>query len=245
MSGDSPPSNAADELAAAYAHASGLLLSEQTVSTALAQITSLAADVIPASSGSGISLLDNQGRRITSAATDPIVESADTLQYGLDQGPCLTAWNDHVLVRVDNLVRDERWPEWSSRAVELGIASVLSAPLLTAGEALGAVKVYSRRPHAYTDVSEDLLRRFAELITMLLVQLHTAHSAQRFSADLKDALQSRETISFARGVLMAREHLDPDNAYRRLIELAQHSRTSVRQAAEAIVASTTQPAESG
>ncbi|MEU7219279.1 ANTAR domain-containing protein [Nocardia iowensis] len=57
----------------------------------------------------------------------------------------------------------------------------------------------------------------------------------------EDAIQSRETISFARGVLMACEYLDPDNAYRRLIELAQHSRTSVRQA----VASTTQTAEGG
>ncbi|MFF3228360.1 GAF domain-containing protein [Nocardia suismassiliense] len=239
------PENVAEQLSAAYAHASGLLWSEQAVSSALARITALAADVIPESSGSGISLLDSAGQRTTSAATDRLVEAADALQYGLEQGPCLTAWNDHLLIRVDNVARDLRWPQWASRATELGIASVLSAPLVAGGDTLGALKVYSSRPHAYTEVSEDLLRRFAELISILLMQLQTAQSAQQFSDDLKDALQSRELIAFARGILMVREQVDADRAYLRLIELADRRRMPIRAVAAEIVASTARNAEVG
>ncbi|MCM6779004.1 GAF and ANTAR domain-containing protein [Nocardia sp. CDC159] len=235
-----PPS---DELAAAYAAASGLLLSEHTVSAALAVISSLAVDVLPPSCGAGISLLDDRGCRTTSAATDPIVERADLVQYELGEGPCLSAWADHVLIRIDNLGREQRWPQWVPRAVDLGLAASLSAPVLAAGQCLGAIKVYSQRPHAYGATGESLLRRFAEQTSILLVHMHTAQTAQRLSADLQHALQTRDTIAVARGILVARHRIDPDHAYRRLIDLSEREHLSLRQIAQRIVDSSARPAE--
>ena len=41
-------------------------------------------------------------RQRSMAASDPLVERADALQYQFDSGPCLTAWRDQVTVRVDD-----------------------------------------------------------------------------------------------------------------------------------------------
>jgi len=89
------------------------LLTEDTVTTALATMTSVAADTIGHSTGAGLSLLDSDGRRITSAATDPLAELLDDLQYQLDEGPCLTAWREGRFIRSEPDADEQRWPEGS------------------------------------------------------------------------------------------------------------------------------------
>ena len=53
----------AAELAAVYARMAGLLLSEESMTTALGMVTSLAAETIPGSAGAGVTLTDRDGRR--------------------------------------------------------------------------------------------------------------------------------------------------------------------------------------
>ena len=51
----------AEELSAVYARMSGLLLSEETVNTAVGLVTSLAQDCIPGTAGAGVTLIDEGG----------------------------------------------------------------------------------------------------------------------------------------------------------------------------------------
>src|SRR4051794_41827272 len=82
---------------------SGLLLSEETVSTAVGLVTALATDAIPGAVGAGVTLVDDRGGKTTSGASDPVVEKADSVQYELDEGPCLAAWAQRALVRLDEI----------------------------------------------------------------------------------------------------------------------------------------------
>jgi GAF domain-containing protein len=108
-------------------------------------VTALAADVIPAAVGAGVTLVDERGGKTTSGASDTVVEKADTAQYELDEGPFLAAWAQRALIRIDEIGSDGRW----SRAVEpLGLRASLSAPLVAGDRSLGAVKVYARRSSA-------------------------------------------------------------------------------------------------
>ena len=111
----------ADELSAVFARMSGLLLSEETVATALRLVTSLATDTIPGTVGAGVTLIDETGRKSTTGASDPLVERADSLQYELGHGPCLTAWAGRTVVRIDDIAADPRWPEWSAAVEPLGL----------------------------------------------------------------------------------------------------------------------------
>jgi GAF domain-containing protein len=230
----------AEELAAIFARTSGMLLTETTVATALSTVTSLAADTIAGSTGSGVSLLDSNGRRITSAATDPLVKQLDDLQYQLDEGPCLTAWRDLTVLRSDGPDDEIRWPSWTQRAHALGMRSFLSAPLVNRGSALGAIKVYSTAVEAFDERDEDVLRRFADQAAIFVGNVQTARAAEQLSDLLKTTLRSRDLIAMARGILIARRGLSPDEAFRELAAESHRTRRLLREVAAEIVAS---PAE--
>lgn len=131
----------ADELAVVFARMSGLLLSQETVGTAVRLVTSLATETIPGTFGAGVTLMDERGRPTTTGASAPVVERADNLQYEFDEGPCLTAWAERLLVRTDDIAGERRWPRWAKAVEPLGLRSALSVPLVAGDVTLGALKV--------------------------------------------------------------------------------------------------------
>jgi GAF domain-containing protein len=228
----------ADELSAVFARISGLLLTHETVQTALGLVTSLAQDTLPGAVGAGVSVMDEQGRRTTAGASDPVVARADTLQYELDEGPCLTAWRRRALVRVDRISTDQRWPRWAREAGELGLQSALSAPMVAGDTALGAVKVYADEPGVFDERSGRLLSMFAGQAAILLANVQSLERARRATDDLKRALRGRDVIAMAKGALMAAEGMGEDAAFTLLVSVARRENRTLRDVAEAIVAST-------
>jgi GAF domain-containing protein len=227
----------ADELAAVAARMWGLLLSRQTLDTVLGLVTSLARDVVPGTVGAGVTLLDADGRRTSTAATDPVVLRADALQYDLDEGPCLAACAVRAPVRVDDLERERRWPRWAEAVRPLGMRASLSAPLLAA-DVLGAIKVYAGPPDAYGEREERLLTRFAAQAAVLVANVRTVEAAQRVGEELRQAFRSRDVISMAKGVLMARYGTDEDSAFARLSEAARQERRPLLDVAGALLRAT-------
>jgi len=228
----------ADELSAVFARMSGLLLSEETVNTAVGLVTALATDAIPGAVGAGVTLVDERGGKTTSGASGPVVEKADSMQYELDEGPCLTAWAQRALVRLDDVGSDRRWPRWCRAVDPLGLRAALSVPLVAGDRALGAVKVYARLPGAFDRQAEHLLVMFAAQAAILLANVQSVDSARRLSDGLKDALRSRDVIATAKGILMAREGIAEELAFAVLVAGAQREHKTLRDAAQAVVGST-------
>jgi GAF domain-containing protein len=211
----------AEELGRVYARMSGLLLSEETVQTALDLVTSLALDTVSGAMGAGVTLLDPEGHSDTACSTSPAVAQADSLQYVLGEGPCLTACAQQVAVRIDDLELDQRWPRWRSAALPLGLRSSLSVPMLGHGRALGAIKVYGEQPATFSEASVALLTRFAEQGAILLSNVSSLDKAERLSESLQEALRARNLIALACGILMERHGLTEGQAFLRLVEDAR------------------------
>jgi GAF domain-containing protein len=239
-----PPQTVVDELAAVHARLSGILLTEQTMQTALQLVTSLARDTLVGSIGSGVTLLRADGQPTTSASTGPLVDALDQLQYGLEQGPCLVAWAGATVVKSNDLATEERWPIWSPQAVSLGVRSVLSAPMEAGGTSWGAIKVYSDSAGSYDERAEDVLRRFAHQAAIFVSNVHTAQAAERIGEASKDTLKSRSTIATATGMVMAWTGMDFEAAYRQLASDALNARIPVRQLAERLLAHPGRPLRS-
>ena len=55
-----------------------------------------------------------QGRAITVGSTSRMARALDDAQYAAGDGPCLTAAREGVLVRIDDIAADERWPDFPS-----------------------------------------------------------------------------------------------------------------------------------
>jgi len=108
------------------------------------------------------------------------------------------AWASGKPVLVNDVLSDQRWPEWSRAAAGLGLLSSVSAPLLAGESALGAVKLYGREASSFDRNNVSLLELFAAQATIFLTNVQARESARNISADLQDALAHREIIAVAK-----------------------------------------------
>src|SRR3954467_305317 len=223
------------ELSSALAQMAGLVLSRQTVDTAVALVTTLAEATITGTTGAGVTIADEHGKR-SKASSNQLVEQADALQYEFDEGPCLTAWRTRQLVRIDDTATDSRWPRWNSAAARLGVRAVRSVGLGVHDEGIGAIKVYSDQPADYGAADERVMSLFAEQAAILLANTQSLQQARRLSRQLTDALVSRDAIVRATGVLMARGAADQDAAFIALTDAARRSDQTVQQLARELLA---------
>jgi GAF domain-containing protein len=217
------------------ARMSGVLLSAETVETALGLITSLAATTLPGTAGAGVTVVDARGRQ-SRAASDPVVERADAMQYELDEGPCLTAAAQQRIMHIDDTTNNRDWPRWSAAVAPLGIRSVLSAPLTAVGEPIGAIKVYSRSVSCYDDHSEQVLGLFARQAAILLANVLTHSDAKRLKEGLDDALRHRDVLGQAVGVLIAQGAADEQAAFAMLRIASERTSVRLRDVAQRLVA---------
>jgi GAF domain-containing protein len=224
----------ADELSAVAARVSGLLLSEETVASALGLVSSMALDTVPGAVGAGVSIMDERGRR-SSGSTDARVERADALQYEFDQGPCLAAAAARQLVRVDDLATDRRWPRWAAAVAPLGLRAAMSAPLVAGDTSLGALKVYAAQPGSFDAHSERLLTLASAQATILVANVQTRERARKLSEGLRQAVRSRDLVSTAKGVVMARHGVPEDVAFGILVSRSCEEGTPLADVARAVV----------
>jgi GAF domain-containing protein len=226
------------DLASALTQMAGLVLSRETVDTALELVTSLAATTTVGTLGAAVTVVDEHGKR-SKAASDAVTERADALQYEFDEGPCLTAWRTGEVVRVDDTSTDGRWPRWNEAASALGVRSVLSAPLLMAPESIGAMKVYCERPRNYGPHDEHVMRLLAAQAAILLANAQSLREARRLSRRLTAALSGRDAVSQATGVLLARGAVNQEDAFATLAATARSSASPLEEVARALVAAVT------
>jgi GAF domain-containing protein len=219
------------ELRTVLARASGRLIADQTVDTLLRLLTSAAARMVASASGAGLTAAEPAADMMSIASTDPVVEQVDTLQYQLGEGPCLTAWRDRTLVRVDDVSTETRWPRWAEAAARTSVTSSLSAPLVVGNSALGAVKVYAAEPRSFTAEDEATLRLFAAQAAMLLAQAEAYRRAGELSDNLSTLLRQRDDINRACGVLMERESVPAESALTFLMSMAERDGRSVHETA--------------
>jgi GAF domain-containing protein len=150
------------------------MVSSNNLTGALHFIVERAAADIGTSRGAGLSLLTGGGRRITSAATDPMAERLNALHDRCFENPCVAAWAGRTTVRVDAQHDDPSWTAWLVAARDVGATSVLVAPLSTTKRLLGTLMVFSPEPDAYTDSDERMLAGYANDAAILIDEIQSA-----------------------------------------------------------------------
>ena len=223
------------DLGAALNQMAGLVLSRETVDTALQLVTTLAATTTAGTLGAAVTVVDEHGKR-SRAASNAAVEQADALQYELDEGPCLTARRTRQLVRIDDTTTDGRWPRWNDAVSGLGVRSVISAPLMAGEESIGAMKVYCERPMNYGPHDEHVMRLLAGQAAILLANSQSLQTARRLSRQLTEALATRDAVARATGVLLAQGAAGEQEAFATLAAAARQADRPVQDVARALVA---------
>nr|WP_314144607.1 GAF and ANTAR domain-containing protein [uncultured Rhodococcus sp.] len=223
-----------DDLRSSLADLSKLSMTNLSLSDTLSHVAEFAVRAIPGADGAGLTLL-HPGRPDTIVASADFVRVVDDIQYGLGQGPCITAAAEGVTVRSGSLETDPQWPEFGPKVGRLGVHSVLSLPLITAGGVLGAMNVYAHRPDAFDARAAELGELFSVPAAISVQNARALASAARLTEQLERALNSRAVIDQAIGVLISRSGCTGAEGYDKLRSLSQSEHKKVAVIAEAMV----------
>lgn len=221
-------------LARAVAELSSLVLGENDLQAGLRHLAEAARDAVPGCDDASITLII-QGTPTTPAASTGMAVEVDLLQYEHREGPCLDAMSKRRLVRVDVLADDERYSHLAPGAVERGVASILSSPLEAGDEVLGALNLYSFSAHAFDETSEDAALPLTREAARVIAGSRVYELTRKLAQDMEQALETRELIGQAMGVLMTRHNIGPKQASELLGRACEQEGRRVRDVAEDMV----------
>lgn len=226
---EAPRYSGADLVAAMDDAARELLRNRGDVAHAAAQIVAGAIAVIPPATEAGISLVERDRTVQSYAPSSVVVGELDRLQNQLGEGPCLDAIHQETRVEVLDMAAERRWPRWAAAARERGVGSLLSFQLFAREGSAGALNLYARDAGAFDSDAHHLGGLFAAHAAV------TVFGVQEV-AELHRALDSRDEIGQAKGILMERFTMTPEQAFALLVRTSSETNTKLATVARVLTA---------
>jgi GAF domain-containing protein len=218
---------------------SRVVLVDRSLIDVLTDVTRIAARGIPGAEASSITLIRDE-KPFTVAHHGTMALAADELQYEHGYGPCIDAGRGGVLLLVDDMRSEQRWPDYVAHLLTTtDVRSSMSVPLPYQGASIGALNNYSTHPAAFaTPESLQAGLEVAEVVAVAVANADAHAQLGEQARNMRLAMESRAVIEQAKGVLMAQRHLDADQAFEVLREASQRYNRKLRDIALGIVEST-------
>ncbi|MBE3000676.1 GAF and ANTAR domain-containing protein [Nocardiopsis sp. HNM0947] len=223
-------------LAVRFAELSTLLFTAGSVGEVLDHLVLAAEEVI--GGGDAVSVTLRRGDEFTTAAfRGDLARRLDHLQYELGEGPCLdsASTTGSAYAASADLGPETQWPRFARAAAGIGGGSVLSLGLFPDPSAslprLGSLNFYAHDPHAFEPGDRDLGMLMAAHAGVALASTTRVTEAELRNSNLERALESRDVIGQAKGILMARQKLTPEQAFDKLREASNSLNTKLSEVA--------------
>lgn len=217
---------------------SRVVLAGRALGEVLEEITRIASRGIPGSEATSITLVRGD-KAYTAAYHGEMALAADELQYEEGYGPCMDAARGGVVLRIDDMHTEQRWPDYVTRTSSIGVRSSLSVPLPYQGGVIGALNNYSSAPWAFAaPESLEAGTDVAEVVAVAVANAEAHHQLGEQASHLRIAMESRAVIEQAKGVLMAQQGVDAEQAFEILRAASQRANRKLRDIAAGVVAST-------
>jgi GAF domain-containing protein len=217
-----------DDLVDALADLARRLQQEVGTGNTLQRVVEAAIALIPGAEEGSISVVAARTRIESWATSGDLPPEVDALQSEVGEGPCLDAAFDVELVDVPDMASEVRWPHFARRASAAGAGSMLCLRLFVSGNDLGAMNLYNHASHAFTDESRQSALPFAAHAAVALAQVQQRD-------DLLAAIDGRDLIGQAKGILMERHRLTGGQAFQLLVAASQDRNVKLRTLAEELV----------
>jgi len=211
------------------------LAEDESVPETMQSILKLVLRSVPECHGASVMVLDGGGKPSTITATDEEAYELDRRQNALRDGPCLDAAHRQQVNRWNHREAQQRWPEFTRIATEMGLRSYLSAGLGWAGRPLGALNLSSRDSDGFSQLDEGILALFTSPAAAGIVVAGRYAEARDLAAQLEQALRSRAVIDQAIGIFMAESRCDADQAFSMLRRASNNRNMKLRDLAAEIV----------
>lgn len=218
------------DLATELAELARTLQQEPNGDAILAGFVRAALELVPGADEGSVSVVLGRKNVGSRAPSSDLPKRIDALQMETNEGPCLEAAYEHRTIRVPDMGAEQRWPLFAQRATEAGARGMLSIQIWVTGDDLGALNLYSYEANAFTDESENI---------GLLVASHAAvaFAEAEESRQLREAIDSRDLIGQAKGILMERHKITGPQAFIALSEASQRTNTKLRKVVDHLISS--------
>ena len=211
-----------------------VVLVNRDLNEVLSEITRVARRAVPGVEAASITLIRGE-KAFTAAYDGQMALDADELQYERGYGPCIDAGLAGQVLRIDDMAREERWPDYTRHAADHGICSSLSVPLPFQSVTIGALNTYASRSHAFTEEDQILAEEVASWVASAIGNAEAAARTSDELAHLRIAMKSRAVIEQAKGILMERYKITEDRAFAVLTRASQQSNIKLREVADELV----------
>ena len=224
-----------------FAKLTAALLNARTVQDVLEQVVKATVSVAPQADVVSVTLRSSDGRFHTPIATHAVAQLLDACQYELAEGPCVTAamrpgpgfaaWPSDG--------EESPWPAFSRAAAKLGVRSVLSLSLLPAPappRLSGALNLYAHAPDGLDTVDRDVILLLATHASLALATTEAVTIGKLREAQLHEAIDSRDVIGQAKGILMGRRNISAEEAFDILKRSSQNLNVKLAEIAKVVAA---------
>jgi ANTAR domain len=255
---DSEPRDLSAELAQAAVEL--LTLASASESRAMHRLVELAARHVPGCSGA-TSVLWHGDEPTIMAASHPDLSELAELQLACRRGPIIDALAEGMPKSCPDTLSETRWPEYTGRALALGVRSSLTFVHASGRHPSGRHPSGQHSPGQHPS-GQDMSGQMALTLTMdatrprvldasqvpvgeLLIAFGSAvmrnastyDAAQRTVRQLSEGADSRAVVDQAKGILMVGLSCSADEALRRMREISQSRQIKVTEVARRIVES--------
>jgi GAF domain-containing protein len=193
-------------------------------------IVHAALELVPHAAEASVSLVTGRRTIDSRAASSDLPRRVDALQSETGQGPCLDASYEERVVSVPDLSSDQRWPDFSQQAYKLGARSMLSFQLFVNGDHLGALNLFGKDVNVFDAESE----RIGALVA---AHAAVAVAGSQQVSQLTLALDTRDLIGQAKGILMERYKITAQQAFLLLSRASSELNIKLREVAEQLTVS--------
>lgn len=178
-----------------------------------------------------IMILDDQQKELQIVATQSLSEAyRKKPNIKLGESVSGRAVQEQRSIAVLNVAKDPTY-SFPDIARAEGLVSLLSVPMRIKNRVIGVINSYTSHEHCF---SEEEIHLLSAVANQAAVAIENTTLIEKSSA-MQEALNSRKVVERAKGILMQKEKMDEDEAFRAIQRQGMNARKSMREIAEAII----------
>ncbi|HAM38325.1 MAG: histidine kinase [Elusimicrobia bacterium RIFOXYC2_FULL_34_12] len=175
-------------------------------------------------------LLNEKGELIIKASQSLSEQYLKKPPLKIGEGIAGKVVEDKKPITILNIAEDKNY-KYKEIAKKEGLISLLCVPLTVKGKVIGALDVYTDKPHIFKKSEINILTMVANQSAVVIENTELIVK----SKVIAEELESRKLIERAKGILMKNRSMAEDAAYRLIQRQAMDKRKSMKEVAEAII----------
>ncbi|MEI7752285.1 MAG: GAF domain-containing protein [Candidatus Omnitrophota bacterium] len=178
-------------------------------------------------------LLDKSTQELSIKATQSVSEFYNTKPNAkLGEGIAGRVAQCGKPITVLDVRKDKRYLNQAIAKKER-LCSLLSLPLIFKGNVIGVLNCYTAKLHRFDQGEIRIIKSIASLAAIVIENFRLVVEAEM----IQEELESRKVIERAKGILMKRESLSEQGAYKLIQKYSMDKRKSMKEVSEAILLS--------